>query len=92
MLPTDNFSLTQLFSLSLSALVFGTIGFFLAKDKGRKILPWTIVSALPLVNIFCLIFLVGSSSLRIERKLDALLQAQREAQKAQQQPVQAAQD
>ena len=53
--------------------LFGLVGYFLAKDKERPVLLWTILCALPGVGPLFLAFLVGSTSLRLERKLDALL-------------------
>ena len=74
--PTSDYNPVSLFSLLITSIAFGVIGYALARNKGRHVLPWTIVCLIPLLNIFCLTFLVGASSLRIERKLDALLARQ----------------
>jgi predicted neutral ceramidase superfamily lipid hydrolase len=69
-------SLMSFIPLLLMSVLFGVVGHFLAKDKERPVLRWTILSAIPFVNFFCLTFLVGSTNLRIEQKLDAILKAQ----------------
>jgi len=76
--PTPDYNPVSLISLLITSIAFGVIGYSLARNKGRPVLPWTIVCLIPLLNIFCLTFLVGASSLRIERKLDALLAMQKE--------------
>jgi len=47
--------------------------YLLAKEKGRNTLKWTILGAIPLVNIICIWFFVGATNLRLERKLDQVL-------------------
>jgi hypothetical protein len=74
--PSSDFNPMSLVSLALTSLAFGLVGHFLARDKGRNLWVWTILSLVPLLNIFCLAFLIGASSLRLERKLDAILARQ----------------
>lgn len=76
MQPSSDFNPMSLVSLIITSLAFGLVGYFLARDKGRNVLVWTIVTIIPLLNVFCLAFLVGASNLRMERKLDAILHAQ----------------
>ncbi len=45
----------------------------LAKEKGRNVLKWTILGAIPLVNFACIWFFVGAANLRLEKKMDDLL-------------------
>jgi hypothetical protein len=68
-------SLMSFIPLLLMSLLFGFVGYFLAKDKGRPPLLWTVLCLVPFANLFFLTFLVGSTSLRIVAKLDALLDA-----------------
>ena len=75
MQPSVESSLMSFIPLLLMSALFGVVGYFLSKDKGRPVLRWTILCAIPFANVFCLIFLVGSTSLRLEKKLDALLKA-----------------
>lgn len=51
----------------------------LAKDKGRNVSLWTVLGLIPLVNFICMFFFVGASNLRLEKKLDALLEQNRNA-------------
>lgn len=54
--------------------LFVSVGsFFLAKEKGRNVLKWTILGAIPFVNIACIWFFVGAANLHTERKLDKIL-------------------
>jgi hypothetical protein len=45
----------------------------LAKDKGRNVPLWTVLGLIPLVNYVCMFFFIGASNLRLEKKIDALL-------------------
>jgi hypothetical protein len=54
--------------------VFIAIGaHLLAKEKGRNVMKWTILGAIPMVNFVCIWFFVGATNLRTERKLDEIL-------------------
>ncbi|WP_347555325.1 hypothetical protein [Robbsia sp. KACC 23696] len=65
--------LSSLISLSITSLAFAAVAGCIARDKGRKVVPWVVVCAIPLVNFFCMLYLVAASNLRLERKLDAIL-------------------
>jgi len=65
--------LSSLISLSITSLAFAVVAGCIARDKGRKVAPWVVVCAIPLVNFFCMLYLVAASNLRLERKLDAAL-------------------
>lgn len=56
-------------------LIFSLIAHMLAKEKGRNVVLWTILGFVPVVNIFCMWFFVGAANLRLEEKIDRLLQA-----------------
>jgi hypothetical protein len=56
----------------LLSVVFAVSAHLLAKEKGRNIIKWTILGAIPVVNIFCIWFFVGAANLRLERKVDEL--------------------
>lgn len=72
--PTTSFTPASLWPIFATSIGFALVAFCLAKNKGRRTLPWTLVALVPLINMFCLTFLVGASNLRLERKLDKLLQ------------------
>jgi hypothetical protein len=76
MQPSTEANLMSIIPLLLVSVLLGIVGHFLAKDKGRPVLRWTILCIIPGVNLYCLMFLIGSTSLRIERKLDELLKMQ----------------
>ena len=67
--------LVQLFPFFLFCAWFGLMGFLLARDKGRNVALWTVLGMIPVVNFFCIWYFVGAANLRLERKIDALLQA-----------------
>jgi hypothetical protein len=59
--------------LLLMSFLFAVVAHFLAKEKGRKVILWTVLGAIPIVNFFCLWFFVGAANLKLERKMDELL-------------------
>lgn len=59
--------------LVLSATL-GVVAFLLAKEKGRNVVLWTVLGIVPGVNFFCIWFFVGAANLRLERKIDQLLE------------------
>jgi hypothetical protein len=60
-------------------LIFSSMGGFvahaLAKDKGRDVILWTVLGFIPIVNMFCLPFFIGAANLKLEKKIDAILEA-----------------
>lgn len=64
--------------LSFAPIIILSIGFsiaagLLAKDKGRNVFLWVILGLIPIVNFWCMPYIIGASNLRLERKLDALM-------------------
>ena len=53
---------------------FAGLGYLLAKEKGRNTRNWVILGVIPGVNVFAVSYFVGATNLRLERKIDALLQ------------------
>jgi len=68
--------LEALIPLLTVSLPVGFIARRLARDKGRNVTKWTIYGFIPFINFILVWYFVGASNLRMERKLDALLQAQ----------------
>lgn len=62
--------------LFLSAWI-GVLAYYLARDKGRNITKWTILGFIPMVNFLCIWYFVGSANLRLERKVDEVLEVMR---------------
>jgi len=65
-------SFVSFLPMILLSVVFAVSAHLLAKEKGRNIIKWTILGAIPIVNIFCIWFFVGAANLRLERKVDEL--------------------
>jgi len=61
--------------LLLLSAVLGVSAHLLAKDKGRNVVLWTVLGVIPIVNMVCAWYFVGASNLRLERKIDKLLEA-----------------
>lgn len=68
--------LEALISVLIVSLPVGLTARRLARDKGRNVTKWTIYGFIPFINLLLLWYFAGASNLRMERKLDALLQAQ----------------
>ena len=65
-------SFVSLLPLILMSVVIAVSAHLLAKEKGRNVVKWTVLGAIPIVNIFCIWFFVGAANLRLERKVDDL--------------------
>ena len=72
MQPQEPDFLIQLIPLLLFSLAIAPVSYKLAKEKGRNVALWTILGAIPILNIFCAWFFVGAANLRLEHKLDEL--------------------
>jgi len=69
----------QLIPLGVFSALLGIVAFLLARDKGRNVTLWTLLGILPVANFVCIWYFVGASNLRLERKIDELLQDRRRA-------------
>jgi hypothetical protein len=67
--------LLQFLPLLFVSIVMAVISNFLAKDKGRNSDLWTILGIIPIVNFFCISYFIGASNLRVEKKIDKLIEA-----------------
>ena len=54
------------------------VGWALAKEKGRNVVLWTILGLVPIVNWFCMLLFIGAANLRLEKKLDEILDTLRQ--------------
>jgi hypothetical protein len=68
------FDLWGLLPLVIMSVGIGVAAYFLAKDKERNVVRWTVLGCIPVVNIVAVWFFIGASNLRVERKLDEVLQ------------------
>jgi hypothetical protein len=60
--------------LLIISLTVGFVARALAKEKGRNTALWTILGFIPLVNMVCMPFFIGAPNLRIEKKLDEIIE------------------
>ena len=60
--------------LIFMSLLIAVSAHLLAKDKGRNVALWTILALIPIVNFACIWYFVGASNLKLERKIDALME------------------
>ena len=65
----------QFVPLGVLSTALGVVAWLLARDKGRNVVLWTVLGVVPVVNLFSIWFFVGAANLRLERKIDQLLQA-----------------
>nr|VFJ87497.1 MAG: hypothetical protein BECKH772A_GA0070896_100042 [Candidatus Kentron sp. H]VFJ89265.1 MAG: hypothetical protein BECKH772B_GA0070898_100042 [Candidatus Kentron sp. H]VFJ95875.1 MAG: hypothetical protein BECKH772C_GA0070978_100042 [Candidatus Kentron sp. H] len=59
--------------LILLSIPPAVLSYLLARDKGRNVAKWTILGAIPVVNMFCLSYFIGAANKKQEEKLDAIL-------------------
>ncbi len=63
----------SLLPMLLLSVIIAVSAHLLAKEKGRHVMKWTILGAIPFLNFFCIWFFVGAANLKLERKLDELI-------------------
>lgn len=68
--------------LILMSLLMAIPAHLLAKEKGRNVALWTVLALIPIVNFACIWFFIGASNLKLERKIDDLIQRMNTATKA----------
>jgi hypothetical protein len=67
-----DFHLIQLVPMLVLSLGIMLVAYKLAKEKDRNVVLWTILGAIPILNIVCVWFFIGAANRRLERKLDDL--------------------
>ncbi len=75
--PNHVSPLVQLVPALLFSVWIGILARMLAREKGRNVTKWTILGFMPVVNFFCISFFIGAANLRLERKVDELLDVAR---------------
>ncbi len=71
--PSSQSLLITLLPLAIVLIPLILINYFLAKEKGKNVLLWTLLSIIPIVNYFILFYLIGTPDLIISNKLDKLI-------------------
>ena len=66
--------LVNLMPLLLASVGFAVVAYFLAKDKGRNVGLWTVLGAVPVLNMVCMWYFIGATNLRLEQEIDRLLE------------------
>jgi hypothetical protein len=74
------FALFALFVLALPFIFAASIGLawvgnLLAKEKGRDVRKWTILGAIPGVNIFATLYFIGAINRKLESRLERIMLA-----------------
>lgn len=72
--PETQSNLMSLLPLLIMTIPLGIAARMLAKEKGRNVTRWTVLGFIPIVNYFCLFFFIGAANLRLEKKIDQLLE------------------
>lgn len=65
----------------LLTLLIAVLANVLARQKGRNEVAWTILGAIPIVNFMLVWYFVGATNLRLERKVDDLVEALKESRR-----------
>lgn len=73
--PTSGASLWELVPLLFLSILVAPLAYLLAKQKGRNVVAWTILGLIPMVNFMLVWYFVGATNLRLEKKVDELLEA-----------------
>ena len=72
-METQTPGLVELIPLIFMSILIALMCRHLAKDKGRDVNYWTVLGIIPFVNLFAVPFLVGSTSLVLDKKLDTII-------------------
>jgi hypothetical protein len=64
--------LIQLIPMLVFSLGIIPVSYKLAREKGRNVVLWTVLGAIPILNVICVWFFIGAANLRLESKLDEL--------------------
>jgi hypothetical protein len=59
--------------LLMASMVMAIIANILARQKGRSVVAWTILGAIPFVNFLLAWYFAGAINLRLEEKLDRIV-------------------
>ncbi len=76
-ISSNGVSLMSFVPMILIIGTFGITAHLLAKEKGRNVTLWTILGCIPLINMFFIWFFIGAANLKLEKKIDQLLEQQK---------------
>jgi len=69
--PSPFWSLLPLLFMLLPSAI---TAYFLAKEKERSVVKWTLLGAIPFIGFFFVWFFVGAASWKQERKLEEIIE------------------
>jgi hypothetical protein len=61
--------------ISILSLACAVVANVLAREKGQRVVVWTALGLIPIINFVCLYYFIGAANLRFEKKLDRVLAA-----------------
>jgi hypothetical protein len=73
--PNPYSGLLTFLPITLMSVFIAVTANLLAREKGRRVVVWTILGSIPIINFICLSYFIGAANLRLEAKLDRLLSA-----------------
>ena len=72
-MPVQEVGFVSFIPMIVVSIYLGFLANKLAKEKGRNVRFWTILGLLPLVNFLSIWFFIGAANLKLERKLDEMM-------------------
>jgi len=64
-----------LFMFLIWCVIIAVLSHLLAKEKGRNVALWTVLGAIPILNFIVIWYFVGAANLRLEQKIDRVIEA-----------------
>jgi hypothetical protein len=66
-------TLELLLPLIVMTVPIAIVANLLAKEKGRNTVAWVVLALIPFINNWCILYFVGASNFRTEKKLDLIM-------------------
>jgi hypothetical protein len=66
-------TLELLLPLIVMTVPIAIVANLLAKEKGRNTVAWVVLALIPFINIWSILYFVGASNFRTEKKLDLIM-------------------
>jgi hypothetical protein len=70
---TPSSPLLMFLPLLIASLVIAAVANILARQKGRSVVAWTALGAIPFVNFLLVWYFAGAVNPRLEEKLDRIV-------------------
>lgn len=72
--PFDFFPMMGFFPLFMFSLPAFIVMVLLALNKGRSVVLWGLLGIIPFFSYICMFYIIGASNLRVEKKIDRILE------------------